>query len=444
MLVKKPMPPPTFESLLAAASKRRFTEVFSKVSGPLVGGRYLHWDDLRHRTPPEGLTHEEWWLGLKFQRMTSAKDVPLLDTGGKRFGYSQPDPISESLHEIDMGAGGHIQMPPEITNQETRDRYYVSSLIEEAITSSQLEGAATTRAVAKEMLRTNRAPRDRSERMILNNFLTMKRIGEVKTEALSPDLVFEIHRIITEETLDDPSAAGRFRRADEDIRVWTPDDILLHRPPAADELGARMKAMCDFANGKTPETFVHPVVRAIILHFWLAYDHPFCDGNGRAARALFYWCMLRNGFWLFEFITISSILHRAPSQYARSFLHTESDGNDLTYFVVYQLEVIRRAIRELHEYVDRKARQLQTLEAELRGAAILNCRQKTLISHALRHPRYRYTIESHRTSHRVVYQTARADLLDLRDRGLLVASKLGRAWVFTPVEDLHARLVKLG
>jgi Fic family protein len=442
--MKKPMPAPSFESLFAGAQKRRLLEVLSAVSSPLVAQRYLHWDEVRYRKPPEGLTHEEWWLGLKFHRVTSAKTVPLLDTDGKAFGLTLPDPVLESLHEIDMGAGGHIQMPPEITNQETRDRYYVSSLIEEAITSSQLEGAATTRAVAKEMLRTSRAPRDRSEQMILNNFLTMRKIGEIKAQPLSPDLVLEIHRIITEETLDDPSAAGRFRKEDEDIRVWTPDDILLHRPPAAGELAARMRAMCDFANRKTPESFIHPVVRAIILHFWLAYDHPFCDGNGRTARALFYWCMLRAGFWLFEFITISSILHKAPSQYARSFLYTESDGNDLTYFIVYQLDVVRRAIRELHEYINRKARQIETLEAELRGVAALNYRQKTLISHALRHPRYRYTIESHKTSHGVTYQTARTDLLDLRDRGLVVVAKAGRRWVFTPAEDLHARLERLG
>jgi Fic family protein len=276
--------------------------------------------------------------------------------------------------------------------------------------------------------------------MILNNFLTMKRIGELRNESLNPDLVLEIHRIITEQTLDDPTAAGRFRKQDEEIGIWTQDNLLLHSPPSANELESRMLEMCDFANGKIPRTFIHPIIRAIILHFWLAYDHPFFDGNGRTARALFYWSMLHNKFWLFEFISISSILRKAPSKYARSFLYTESDSNDLTYFISNQLYVIRRAIRELHQYIQRKAKQLQAVEAELRGVEILNHRQKALISHALRHPQHRYTIEYHKRSHAIVYQTARVDLLDLRNRGLLNGRKIGRRWFFTPVPDFHERL----
>ena len=87
----------------------------------------------------------------------------------------------------------------------------------------------------------------------------------------------------------------------------------------------------------------HHHIRAIILHFWLAYGHPFVDGNGRTARALFYWAMLHEGYWLFEFISISNILRKAPAQYGLSFLYSETDDNDLTYFIVAQTKVIRRA-----------------------------------------------------------------------------------------------------
>jgi hypothetical protein len=50
------------------------------------------------------------------------------------------------------------------------------SLMDEAIASSQIEGAATTRKKAKEMLRENRPPKNRSEKMIANNYITIKRI----------------------------------------------------------------------------------------------------------------------------------------------------------------------------------------------------------------------------------------------------------------------------
>jgi Fic family protein len=218
---------------------------------------------------------------------------------------------------------------------------------------------------------------------------------------------------------------------------------IFHDPPPAQQLRERMDAMCDFANSKTPSGFIHPVIRSTILHFWLAYDHPFVDGNGRTARALFYWSMLRHNFWLFEFISISQIIRKAPAKYGRAFLYTETDDNDLTYFILYHLDVIRRAIKELHEYIKRKTEQLQTIEHKVRGMAALNHRQRALISHALRHPYQQYTIRSHQVSHNVVYQTSRLDLFDLELRGLLKCHKAGRMWRFTPVEGLEEKLAKL-
>jgi len=437
-----PKTPPPFSDLFAtlANAPERVEAILLREVGLLVEGEYLHWDDILHRTPPAGMSHEDWWLAIKTHRMGLYREVPLTDKAGRPFEFLEADPIPERLHTIDLGAGGRIEGPDQVTNPETRDRYYVESLIQEAITSSQLEGATTTRQVAKEMIRTGRSPRDRSERMILNNFKTMQRIGKIKEERLSKELVFEIHRIITDRTLDEASAAGRFRREDERLYVGDTQDRIFHLPPPSDQLGDRMAAMCSFANGRTPDGFIHPVIRSVILHFWLGYDHPFVDGNGRTARALFYWSMLHHGYWLFEFISISQILLKAPAKYGRSFLHTETDGNDLTYFIFHQIDVIHRAIGELHAFIKRKSRQIEAIENRLKGGTTLNHRQRALLGHALRHPRHRYTIESHRVSHNVVYPTARSDLMDLRNRGLLDAVKVGRTWNFTPVKDLERRL----
>jgi Fic family protein len=279
--------------------------------------------------------------------------------------------------------------------------------------------------------------------MILNNFSAMKRINTLTDEPLSTELVFDIHQLVTEKTLDDSSAAGRFRKATEKVHVIDMYNEVFHDPPPAKQLEERMTAMCDFANDKTPKYFIHPVIRAIILHFWLAYDHPFVDGNGRTARALFYWLMLRERYWLFEFISISQIIVKAPSKYARAFLYTETDDNDLTYFIHYHLNIILQAIKALYEYIERKTKKLQAIENQLRGIIVLNHRQRALISHALRHPRHRYTIKSHQISHNIVYQTARTDLLDLEKRDLLSSQKIRKTWYFTPVRNLEEKLTDL-
>ena len=262
----------------------RIMELLEKVSEPTVSGEYLHWDKLRHRTPPSDLSINEWWVGLKLQRSRPGETCSPGNNQHIPFSFNLADPIPEKLHDIDLRAGGSVQMPEPVVNPEIRNSYIVRSLMEEAITSSQLEGAATTREVAKEMIRRELAPRDRSERMILNNFYTMERIIQLKDEPLTEGLVLELHRMITDRALDNVSAAGRLRRDGESCVVGDDFGEIFHVPPAANELPSRMAAMIDFANGATPGYFIHPVIRSIILHFWLAYDHPFVDGNGRTAR----------------------------------------------------------------------------------------------------------------------------------------------------------------
>ena len=437
-----PQIPPTLQDLMSNLKEpARLGELLSLMQKSLLQRNYFHWDKLRRYPAPEGFTHWEWWLALKMSR--TGKPIGLKDKKGKPFAFSVPGLVMEELHQIDLGSGGLVSVPEPMTNPHTRDRYLVSSLMEEAITSSQLEGAVTTRDVAKEMIRTGRKARDTSEQMILNNFAVMQKIRALKVSALTPELVFQIHRLVTEKTLEDPTAAGRFRHEDEERVVADDFGTVFHDPPVAGELPARLEAMCAFANAETPDFFVHPAVRAIVLHFWLAYDHPFVDGNGRTARALFYWAMLHRGYWLFEFISISKILKKAPAKYGRSFLYTETDDNDLTYFLIAQTQVIRRAVLELHEYLERKKTEVKMVESQMRALDCFNHRQVEIIRHALKHPDQRYTIAGHQNSHQISYMTARSDLVDLGNQGILNQKTQGKLRIFLAPADLPERLSKL-
>jgi Fic family protein len=296
-------------------------------------------------------------------------------------------------------------------------------------------------------LREGREPRNRSERMIINNYRALQFMREEMDGPLRPETVFELHRILTEGTLKDPSAAGRLQSfLDDRVAVYDRDDGQpVHKPPHADQLPERMQLLCDFANeGDDGEQFIHPVVRAILLHFWLAYDHPFEDGNGRTARILFFWLMRRRGYWLVEYLPISRILRQAPAQYGRAFLETETDEGDLTYFLIHQLRVIERAIDELHLYLRRKTGEIKEVEDLLHGVDIFNRRQLALLSDALRHPDRSYTFGGHADIHRVTHETARADLSRLADRRLLKRRRVGREYAFDSTTDLAKRLRDLG
>lgn len=439
-----PSPPPPFHSILAGDTAR-LTRIFA-LQSQLDDGRYLHWDDLRHRPPPEGHTIQEWWAALKLKRAGSLRRLPFSASNGAPFQFGMTDCVVELLHGIDMALGGRRDTLQSLTTSEMRDRYLISGLIEEAITSSQMEGASTTRRVASEMLRSGRAPRTKSEQMIVNNYRAMEFIRRQAGDPLTPSVICELQRILTQGTLEDPDDAGRPQRT-QDLRVNVIDNIdgsVLHTPPPAVELPDRIKLLCDFANGKTSYTgYLHPVVRSILMHFMLAYDHPFADGNGRTARALFYWGMLTQGYELAGFLSISRVLKKAQGQYKDAFLHTETDDNDTTYFVAHQLKAISKSIEDLRTYLETKRKEIAEVERRMRAGRNLNHRQRSLLAHAMRHPGFTYTFESHRSSHDVVFATARTDLLQLAKMGLLEEEKkTGRTRIFIAPKDLAGRLEK--
>ncbi len=442
-----PLPPPALDFADPGAVDALLKALVGAAT-PAPGGRYLHWDDFRHKPAPEGVSAENYWHAVKYARRAASRAIPLRDLKGNFFRFASVPLLTEFLHMVDRDAGGAIRTPGPITDSGTRDRYLIASLFEESITSSQLEGASTSRANAKQMLREGRAPRDHGERMILNNYSAMEWLRSKHDQPLTPAIVFELHALVTDGTLDDPASSGRFRRDADEIVVSDDTGRILHRPPQEAELPRRLEELCAFANANEPgENFLHPVLRSILIHFQLAYDHPFVDGNGRVARALFYWSMARHGYWLCEFVSISRILKKARAQYLRSFLYTESDENDTTYFLLDQLRVLRRAIEDLHDYLTRKAQEARDAETILRRswktALVLNERQLALLARALRAPETIFTVETHRRSHGIAYDTARTDLASLANDGLLTMRKRGRKLLYAASADLSARASSL-
>ena len=444
--MKQPQIPPPLNDLLFR-HQSSLSAILQGNLGVTARGRYEHWDRLRRLPAPRGLSHEQWWLGVKVARMNQYRQLPLRDVHGHPFAFMLPDAVQEALHRIDSQARGWIGAAAPLREPSLGDRFVVSSLIEEAIASSQLEGASTTRAVARDMVRAGRQPHDLDERMIFNNYRAMQSIRSLKNEPLTVDALRHLHATITEDTLADPEAAGRLQHPDDQrVAVWDDQDgQVLHEPPSAGELPQRMAAMIRFANdGLEDGSFLHPVIHAIALHFWLAYDHPFTDGNGRTARALFYWAMLHRGYWMFEFASISRLIARASRQYARAFLHVETDGNDLTYFVIHQVELILRALDDFEAYVDRKTEQTRQVEQLLKGYSNFNHRQLAMLSHALRHADAEYSIRSHMTSHNIAYATARADLFRLAELDLLKRRRMGgKTYAFSVPGDLERRIRSL-
>ena len=412
------------------------TQVIQKANN-----EYLYWDKFKYQSFPDGITPETAWEILKVSRLSQMSSFPLRDTQGQEFSFWLPDSAQRSLHNIDRQAPKIISSELPVVNEASKRKYLISSLMEEAIASSQIEGAATTRKLAKEFLRTGRKPSSRAEKMITNNYQTIQRILEYKNEKLTPEMLVEFQASMTDGTID-PKDVGQLRKSDDVIVCDDSKNEILHTPPLAKELPERIRLLCEFANSEKYDShFLHPVIKGILLHFWLAYIHPFVDGNGRTARALFYWHMLANDYWMFEYLSISRHILLSRKQYEKAYLYAEQDSNDATYFIVYHLETIEKALTSLQGYLAKKQDELrETTRLNVAVSLGLNDRQQALTRHALKNPGFVYSVESHKNSHGVSTPTARTDLFGLVERNLLTLNQIGKKHFFIAPDDLSERI----
>lgn len=374
---------------------------------------YWYWSDVKYKKMPSDITIQEFWFAMKFNR--KAKQVFVWDQYGIK--VSVTNKMQRLCHNFDMNFGGAWGSDSIIPNDD-RERYLVSQLMEEAIASSQMEGASTTRKVAKEMLRKNASPRSRSEQMIANNYESIRFISAHKNEELTPELLLHIHALMTKKTLEDAEDEGRFRTNDEVVVENSITHEVVHTPPTYTEIPHFVEQLCDFANNEDENVFIHPIIKAIIIHFMIAYVHPFTDGNGRTARALFYWYMLKKGYWLTEYLSISSIIYRSKASYERSYLHAEADAGDMGYFVIYHLRVLELAFKELQSYIRRKIAQRQNSTSLLLLGGI-NERQATILTWFKDNPDTVLTIKEVETRFAVSQPTAKLDVDGLVNKGLL-------------------------
>lgn len=439
--MKIPQRAPTLSQLLPRLLESR-KDIMDFLSKTYPEKNYFSYDDLKYRPLPDfAKNRDELWLKLLMQRQGRFKQLPLEDQNGIPFQFFIEDSDWEILHELDLQGGGIIQVASPVPNAGDTRRYLISSLMEESIASSLLEGAPTTREKAKEMLRQNRPPKNEGERMVLNNYRTMQKLKEWQDEPLSPELIFRIHQEISEGTISEEQA-NRFRKPDEDIVVGDDFGTDFYVPPPANLLPERIQRLCDFANTDHGTPFLHPVVKAIILHFWLAYEHPFCDGNGRTARALFYWFLLKTNYWACEYISISTVIKKSGMRYYKAFLNSEYNGNDMNYFIKFHLEMLKRAIDEFLKYVRKKQAEQIFLQESFGNLALMNPRQRLLLETWIKKPHIHPSISvlDYQNEHKVSRETARQDLSELAEKGFAGRIRNGRSFVFVASKDLKDKL----
>jgi Fic family protein len=391
---------------------------------------YLYWDKIKYKEPsPKGISKDTLWMIIKFFRESQSLKTIIKDKDGKLFNWSILGYFEEFFHELDMNTGGEIFVEKGGVNKANKQKLITRGIMEEAIASSQLEGAATSRQAAKKMLREGRKPINKSEQMIVNSYVSMKAIEEsYKDRKMSMDLILELHSLITKDTLDSQDEKPRMRLGDEPVCVTdNAIDIVYYEAPNIEFVKKELERLIKFANDEfEDESFIHPIVKAIMLHFWLGYLHPFTDGNGRLARLLFYWYLIKKGYWAFAYLPISKVIKKSPKQYIMAYVYSEQDDNDLTYFLDYNVRKIKLAVKDFKEYLEKQSSGNMKMKKKCHEKYKLNIRQVQLLQYLYGDPDERTTLMAHMNVNQVAKMTASKDLKDLVKKGFLVINKQGR------------------
>lgn len=417
-----------------ALSMLRNKECLEKIK--TINNKYLYWDKVKYQVKSDDFSPIDLWTAIKLTRNLDCKHLKF---GKYKFSFSQTNYIQKILHEFDLNIGGNLGAQKLIPEPEN-DKYLISSIMEEAIASSQIEGAVTTRKKAKEMLRKNDKPRSKSEQMILNNYRTIQTIVEWKSQPLTTELLLHIHKLISNNTLDDKNDEGTFRSSNDIYVVNHIESEIVHTPPDFKEIPTLIEEICDFFNNDKHDFFIHPVIKGIILHFMIGYIHPFIDGNGRTARTLFYWYLLSKGYWLTEYLSISRLIVKSKNQYESAYLYTENDENDLTYFINYNLKTMDKAYDALREYIQRKIDEKKYI-TNFQRIQFINNRQAEILKWFYDEPHLLLTVKEVENRLRVSNQTARTDLQQLIQYGYIELIQINKKkQAFARISDFENKI----
>jgi Fic family protein len=372
---------------------------------------YLYWDNIKYKSkdhPPEKV-----WNAVKLHRWLRQTTIKF---GKYQFSFVITDYMQRVLHQFDLHIGGNLSSNIGIAETD-KTKFVISSIMEEAISSSQMEGANTTRKKAKEMIQKEQKPTNKSEQMILNNFITMKHIVQHKNQSVTPNRILALHQLIIKDTLNKKVEEGKFRDTNDVYVVDHSSSEVVHQPPSHQELELLINDLCEFCN-KESENFIHPIVKGCIIHFMIGWIHPFVDGNGRTARALFYWYMLKQGYWLTEYLSISRIIKDSKAQYEKAYLYSEIDENDLSYFINYHIKTLEKAIEALKQYINTKQKEVFQA-AQFMSIPGVNDRMAQIIKLIHDDPERILNVKEIESRFSISNFTARSDLKSLVEFGFL-------------------------
>lgn len=369
---------------------------------------------IKHLIKDFGYARTDWSSDLedKIVNLRKLNSIPFFFKNvDKKFWYYQTDQIMKRINDIERkGEQLYIEIS---RNSSYKKAFKTDARAEEAIMSAIYEGANTTRKEAKKFIANKEKPKNTAQWMVLNNYDANKWINENKNLALDKNMILKIHEIVTKNTLSEEDApyCGKFR--DDEVYVGNK----VHKGADENFIEDSLDEVVDLITKS--ERYFHPLIKGILLHYFIAYIHPFFDGNGRTARTLFYFKCLKHGLEWVNFLSISAALKAPGQKYENSFKLVKENHWDLTYFILYSLESLEKGL----DVIEGKVVKLGKINL-LREVHGLSDSQVGVVQRLYLHRYGAIDVKGHSVNIGKSSETARLELKELEAKSLLFEFKV--------------------
>jgi Fic family protein len=414
---------------LTALLENEFEFLNSQIWVEYTQQRYLSIDEIKYRLQQQGTLPSNWPdIVKKVVINRKVGSIPLfVPSIDKKFWFFPSDSLTRKLNDIErLGLDLYNRI-----NQQAlfREDFLLDSTIEEAITSAIYEGAHSTRAQAQQLIASGLKPKNKDEWMLFNNYRAMNWIQSHRDEPVARKLILDLHRIVTEKTMegDDANFSGKFR-----------DDKVFVGPHEGIQHTHIEQALTETINLTTKNPrYIHPLIRGILSHYFIAYIHPFFDGNGRTARALFYFEAMKNKQEYVQLLSVSAYLKEHGTQYEKAFEKVVSNDLDVTYFVDFCLDSIHSALTA----VSKKITYLLRMNS-LKEKFELSPNQIGLLQRMALHKFRTISIEEYAAQIKMSREVARRELKALTEMGLVEEVKTGKKFLFSIIKTKLENVIK--
>ena len=254
------------------------------------------------------------------------KELPLKDFHGNDLVYL------ESTTQVHLSAAKIL-----LTPQSSTQLYGIQAMEEEIISTFTIENIDFSRDSVRKIM-AGYAPSDESEARIFGMKKGLEFISDPH-HAITEENIFNLYKITVGDFLsgEDSLQSGNFYRHDA---VYIVGERVEHTGIDWQKLTEYMHDLVSFIQR---DTSMNDLLKAALIHFYIAYLHPYFDGNGRMARLLHLWYLVQQGYSSALFIPLSEYINKSRKGYYNAYTLVEDNAKisgtlDVTPFFVYFIE----------------------------------------------------------------------------------------------------------